>query len=156
MNSTIKNYIERSCNLVEFLHHFQRALNHSRYNEVKADYKSLHTEPVLTTALKSIEKSVANVYTGDAFWLFHNEIIAARACFIRDREQITRNGLYYVNKFCKQGSTWEVLYYKSANKFKCSCGKLESFGFPCQHIVCVMVQEMLESCISKRWTKKAK
>ena len=82
MNSLIKNFIEWSSNLVEFLHHFQRALNHLRYNKAKADYKSLHIEPMLITTLRSIEKSGATTYTVEALWVFYEQVISVGACYV--------------------------------------------------------------------------
>ena len=86
VNSTIENYIERSCK-VEFLHHFQRALTYARYNEVKAEYKSMHTDLVLVTSLKSIERSASCVYTRKAFWLFRSEITDVSSCYVVDKGQ---------------------------------------------------------------------
>ena len=161
MNSYIKRFVSHSYNLVEFLHHFHRALSYLRYNEFVADFKSMHGQPVLTTGLESIERNGADVYTREAFWLFRREIRLARGCVVCScREHLTTR-TYTVKRFTSPNKFWDVHIDRQENlRLVCGCLKLQSFGIPCQHIIFVMVQEGIDyvpQClIVSRWTKNAK
>ena len=161
MNAYIKRYVSHSQNLVEFLHHFQRALSYLRYNECVADFKSMHGQPVLTTGLESIERSGANIYTREAFWLFRREIKLAGGCVVCSCKQQVTTRTYRLKRFMSPEKFWDVHIDKQDDiRLSCACRKLQSFGIPCQHIIFVMVQEdidCLPPClIESRWTKNAK
>ncbi|RYR25634.1 hypothetical protein Ahy_B02g059487 [Arachis hypogaea] len=55
---------------------------------------------------------------------------------------------------------WRVFCCDIEMEFNCSCMRMESFGIPCEHIVCVLVHEDIEefsrSLVLPRRTKIAK
>ena len=161
MNAYIKRFVSRSQNLVDFLHHFQRALSYLRYTEFVADFKSMNGQPVLTTGLEAIELNGAKIYTWEAFHLFRHEIKLAGACVVCSCKQQVTTRTYRVKRFMTPNKFWDVHVDTHDNvRLTCTCGKLQSFGIPCQHIIFVMVQEdidYLPPClIVSCWTKNAK
>ena len=82
MNAWLKRYVKHGHNLVDFLHHFHWGLSYLRYKELVFDFKSTYGEPVLMTALESIECCGANVYTQEAFWVFCRELKMFVACVL--------------------------------------------------------------------------
>ncbi|KAJ1411366.1 FAR1 DNA-binding domain [Sesbania bispinosa] len=55
------------CSIVEFMHSFEQDLREYRHNELTADFKSLFSEPVLTTCFQKIERDASNIYTLEMF-----------------------------------------------------------------------------------------
>ncbi|QHO49755.1 Protein FAR1-RELATED SEQUENCE [Arachis hypogaea] len=55
---------------------------------------------------------------------------------------------------------WRVFFCDIEMEFNYSCMRMESFGIPCEHIVCVLVHEDIDelprSLVLPRWTKTAK
>ena len=74
INSFIKNYVELRHSLVEFFHHFVRAIVHYQNNELNVDFASLYGEPMMTSALDSIEHSSAKVFTREIFRHFKQQL----------------------------------------------------------------------------------
>ncbi|XP_020987719.2 uncharacterized protein LOC110277616 [Arachis duranensis] len=68
--------------------------------------------------------------------------------------------LYTISKYGSLNSSWEVSVDNERTKFNCSCLRMDSFGIPCEHIVCVLVflniLELPKSLVLTRWSKNAK
>ncbi len=161
INAWLKRYIRHGHNLVDFLHHFHRGLSYLRYNELVADFKSTHGEPVLTTALESIERCGANAYTREAFWIFRREIKLSATCVLAGCTQRVTTRTYKVRRFLHPDTLWNVhIDWQDDVRIICECGMLPSFGIPCHHILFVMVQEDLgylpQCLIVARWRQTAK
>ncbi|KAL4381405.1 hypothetical protein AHAS_Ahas04G0130200 [Arachis hypogaea] len=66
-------YEKRSSNcLLELLENLECVVKDYRNNEFIADYKSLYSEPVMTTGVDSIERAMSQIYTREI--LFENSI----------------------------------------------------------------------------------
>ncbi|KAJ1430534.1 FAR1 DNA-binding domain [Sesbania bispinosa] len=135
INSFIRSYCKKKSSMVEFLHKFEQAKNEYKNNELMADFKTLFSEPVLTTYLRSIEKEASNIYTQEIFREVKQEIEKANALMVCERSMLDDHVMFSLKKFC-------------------------SPGIPCSHIITVMRNEDMEnipkSLICKRWLKTAK
>ena len=58
MNSLLKRYVSYKHKFFEFFKHFQRLLDDRRYEELKADFKSITSVPSLAYLLRSYMKQV--------------------------------------------------------------------------------------------------
>ncbi|KAJ1405119.1 Zinc finger, CCHC-type [Sesbania bispinosa] len=139
---------------------FEQVLREYRNNEMIADFKSLFTEPVLTTSLKENEREASKIFTLEIFREVKSEIEVAGALNVNERLEHGDKLNFKLNHYCNRGSQFEVEYDVVNSKFLCECRLFESRGIPCSHIICVLknesMQSMPSSLIVKRWTKKCK
>ena len=160
INSFIKRYIKSRHSIIELVQQFERAVKDCRNNELVADFSSMNSVPVLTTALKSIERGASNVYTREIFKEVKKEIERHAALYVVDTENIATTVVYKLNKFGKSCCEYNVMYDRNLVKFDCKCYLWNTHGIPCSHIFCVMkyenIEELPENMILKRWTKAAK
>ncbi|KAK7244394.1 hypothetical protein RIF29_39215 [Crotalaria pallida] len=59
-------YVVSRHNLCEFIEQLHRCWEQMRYSELRADFTTLDTQPVLVTPYKLLEKSAADIYTKEA------------------------------------------------------------------------------------------
>ncbi|RYR33857.1 hypothetical protein Ahy_A10g048508 [Arachis hypogaea] len=64
------SYVNLRYNLVEFIQHFNRCVDHIWWKEVQADLASVNGRPSMQTCFQQLEKSAANVYTLSIFYMF--------------------------------------------------------------------------------------
>ncbi|KAJ1438268.1 Zinc finger, PMZ-type [Sesbania bispinosa] len=136
-----------------------RTTSEYRYNELLADFKSLYSEPVLTTSLQSVERHAAKLHTLDIFKDVKHEIDRAGSLNVIERLDDGESVMFRMNQYCNPRRE-HVSLDKEDNKFQCGCRLFESCGIPCRHIFCAMRLEHMESIppslICKRWTKDMK
>ncbi|KAJ1387291.1 protein FAR1-RELATED SEQUENCE 5-like [Sesbania bispinosa] len=89
--------------MVEFLHKFEQAKKEYRNNEMMAEFRSLFSEPVLTTYLRSFEKEASKIYTQEIFKEFKQEIEKANALIVCERSVLEENVMFTLKKFCTPG-----------------------------------------------------
>ncbi|KAK2429541.1 protein FAR1-RELATED SEQUENCE [Trifolium repens] len=79
---------------------------------------------------------------------------------ITESQEMSTGYIFNVSKYCGDGSVWYVTYCEEPIDFKCCCLRMESIGFPCDHILAVMLYldfDELPSClVLPRWSKFAK
>ncbi|KAJ1400983.1 MULE transposase domain [Sesbania bispinosa] len=85
INSMVKTYVKKSSTIIEFIHNFEEALRGYRNNELSADFKSLFSEPVMTTCLQKIERQASKIYTMEMFKEVRDEIDKAGALNVTER-----------------------------------------------------------------------
>ncbi|RVW18027.1 Protein FAR1-related sequence 5 [Vitis vinifera] len=138
----------------------QRAILRIRQNEAKAEFESNNSSPVLSTKLAILENHAATVYTKESFLKFREEMKNAELFFVVGVVSDHSMRAYTLSKFRHPNLNWEVQFCPDIVTLKCSCMMFESIGIPCCHMVVVIKVEHLEeipqSCITKRWTKLAK
>ncbi|KAL4365201.1 hypothetical protein AHAS_Ahas07G0082400 [Arachis hypogaea] len=124
LNSIIAKYVNSRYNLVEFIQHFNRCVDHIRWKEVQADLASVNGRPVI------------------------------------NMRQTGSYVIYSVSLNRTPNEMWRVFCCDIEMEFNCSCMRMESFGIPCEHIVCVLVHQDIEefprSLVLPRWTKTTK
>ncbi|KAJ1381858.1 FAR1-related protein [Sesbania bispinosa] len=98
-----------------------------RNNELLADFKTLFSEPVLTTYLHKIEKHAANIYTQEIFKEVKQEIEKANALIVSERSINGENLNFTLKKYCSP----------ARKLFECR-------GIPCSHIISVLRSEDMD------------
>ncbi|XP_073120758.1 protein FAR1-RELATED SEQUENCE 5-like [Henckelia pumila] len=158
MNGALKKYVNYKNDLLQFFQHFRRLVDDRRYEELKADFRTNHSTPVLSFPVKILKHAVS-VYTHETFQLFQNELCKAHDSkleVVTESEVISH---YKISSFNKQYQH-TVTYDFSDDKISCSCKKLEFAGLLCSHVLKVFtyknVVRIPEIYIKKRWTKMAK
>ncbi|KAJ1412577.1 Zinc finger, CCHC-type [Sesbania bispinosa] len=160
INSFIKAYVRKRSSFVELMHNIDQTLREYRNNELMADYKTLFTEPVLTTSLSKIEKDAAKTYTQEIFKEVKREIEKAGALIVIERRVSGDKLLFKLSEYCNRSKERIVDYDSPRSIFCCQCRLFESRGIPCSHIICVMKNEHVDhiprSLVLARWRKSAK
>ncbi|KAL4306762.1 hypothetical protein AHAS_Ahas16G0210700 [Arachis hypogaea] len=160
LNSIIAKYVNSRYNLVEFIQHFNRCVDHIRWKEVQADLASVNGRPNMQTCFQQLEMSAANVYTLSIFHMFQPILVRAASMKVINMRQTGSYVIYSVGLDQTPNKMWRVFCCDIEMEFNCSCMRMESFGIPCEHIVCVLVHEDIEelprSLVLPWWTKTTK
>nr|GMD58244.1 protein FAR1-RELATED SEQUENCE 5-like [Ipomoea batatas] len=159
LNSYFDGYMNASTTLQQFVKQYEKALESRYEKEVKADYDSINTAPVLKTP-SPMEKQASEIYTRKLFAKFQGELVETLgflATKVEDQELITT---YQVSKFGESHKSYLVRYNVGDMKALCSCQMFEFCGILCRHILTVFrITNLLtlpSQYILKRWTKNAK
>ncbi|KAK1262793.1 Protein FAR-RED IMPAIRED RESPONSE 1 [Acorus gramineus] len=157
-NSVFDKFLNKKHSLVEFAHHFERALERQRYNELVADHETLHNTPDLVTPY-TVEVQMSKMYTKEIFHIFQKEV---QAC-IQYGSMVKMLGppeVYLVKRLGEANKMREVLYHPSNSNITCTCKKFETEGIPCAHMLVVLrnhfIDELPEYFVLQRWTITAK
>ncbi|KAH7853487.1 hypothetical protein Vadar_003032 [Vaccinium darrowii] len=128
-----------------------------RVADAKVETKTEHSEPVLLTQLRSLEKHASEVYTQYMFKLFQEEIVREGSLVVANRVDEGDRCLYYMEYYSHSEFKWTVEYYPNDKQVKCCCLMYESFGLPCCHMIAIMKYEHLLAIppclIMQRWTR---
>ncbi|PWA87074.1 FAR1 DNA binding domain, Zinc finger, SWIM-type, MULE transposase domain, FHY3/FAR1 family [Artemisia annua] len=153
--------------LVEFLSHYDTAVDSQRYIYGKNTHNSNYTAPDLKTHLV-IEKEAADFYTHTIFYDVQDKIWASfmdccslsvqesESCstfVIRDTEADYRIKGSWVQ------AKYEVTYVPDPCSAKCTCLRYECYGLLCRHIFYVLrmsrVFHFPKQYMDNRWSKHA-
>ncbi|KAK9164787.1 hypothetical protein Syun_005689 [Stephania yunnanensis] len=159
MNSYFDGYINASTTLQLFVKQYEKALESRHEKEVKADYETMNTTPVLKTP-SPMEKQAADLYTRKLFIKFQDELVETltfMATKMEDDGSVTK---YRVSKFGDDHRLYIVKFNVIEMKATCSCQTFEFSGLLCRHILTVFrvtnVLTLPSQYILKRWTRNAK
>jgi len=153
-------YVNLKDNLLDFMQQFMRWINYMRFREVEADFTSSFGDHVLQSPLVKLEESAAKVYTREILNMFVPIFNRSCTCRVKSRKQSGSLFNFCVVRYGKKGIKWNVAFCQAKLEFKCSCLRMESYGIPCEHMICVFVSleivNMPGCVIMPRWTKSAK
>ncbi|XP_030529324.1 protein FAR1-RELATED SEQUENCE 5-like isoform X2 [Rhodamnia argentea] len=159
INSYFDGYINASTSIQVLIRQYEKAIAGRHEKEIKSDYETLHTAPVLKTP-SPMEKQAANVYTRKIFKKFQEELIetlAYPATIIKDMEL---EAVYRVARFGEDHKAHFVKVDVFSKKACCSCQMFEFSGIMCRHILAVFrvmnVLTLPPQYILTRWTRNAK
>ncbi|KAK7307412.1 hypothetical protein VNO77_40452 [Canavalia gladiata] len=159
INSYFDGYINASTTLQLFVKQYEKALESRFEKEVKADYDTINTAPVLKTP-SPMEKQAAGVYTRRLFIKFQEELVETLTFLankVDEEEMIT---IYRVAKYGEIHRAYLVRFNCFEMKATCSCQMFEFSGLVCRHILTVFrVTNLLtlpSHYILKRWSRNAK
>ncbi|RYR38001.1 hypothetical protein Ahy_A09g042932 [Arachis hypogaea] len=157
LNSIIAKYINSRYNLVEFIQHFNRCVDHIRWKEVQADLASVNGRPSIQTCFQQLERSAANVYTLSIFYMFQPILVRVASMKVISMRQTGSYVIYSVGLDRTPNEMWRVFCCDIEMEFNYSCMRMESFGIPYEHIVLRLdIEELLRSLVLPQWTKTAK
>uniref|UniRef100_A0A2P2IVI3 Protein FAR1-RELATED SEQUENCE n=1 Tax=Rhizophora mucronata TaxID=61149 RepID=A0A2P2IVI3_RHIMU len=159
MNSYFDGYINASTNLSQFFKLYEKALESRNEKEVKADYDTMNTSPVLKTP-SPMEKQASELYTRKLFMRFQEELVGTLTFMASKAEDDGESIIYHVAKFGEDHKAYYVKFNVLGMKATCSCQMFEFSGLLCRHVLAVFrvtnVLTLPSHYISKRWTRNAK
>lgn len=159
INSYFDGYINASTHIQVLIKQHEKAVASRYEREVKADYETVNTEPVLKTP-SPMEKQVANLYTRKIFMKFQEELVETLAYPATIIDDTGTEIIYRVAKFGEDHKTHFVRFNVFEKKASCSCQMFEFSGIICRHILAVFrvtnVLSLPSHYILKRWTRNAK
>ncbi|KAL4313853.1 protein FAR1-RELATED SEQUENCE 5 [Arachis duranensis] len=159
INSYFDGYINASTTLQHFVKQYEKALESRLEKEVKADYDTINTTPVLNTP-SPMEKQAAGIYTKRLFIKFQEELVETLTYLANKvgEEEIT--SVYRVAKYGDIHRAYFVRFNSFEMKVTCSCQMFEFLGLVCRHILTVFrvtnILTLPSHYILKRWTRNAK
>ncbi|KAG8364634.1 hypothetical protein BUALT_Bualt18G0017800 [Buddleja alternifolia] len=138
---------------------YEKAVSSWHERELKADFDTYHTTPVLRTPSPT-EKQAANLYTKTIFMKFQGELVetlANPATIVDDSGTFIT---YRVAKFGEDHKAHTVRFNAFEMKAKCSCRMFDFSGVICRHVLSVFraknVFTLPSEYVLKRWTRNAK
>ncbi|KAK6163480.1 hypothetical protein DH2020_000344 [Rehmannia glutinosa] len=159
MNSYFDGYVNASTNLNQFFKLYEKALESRHEKEVKADFDTMNTSPVLKTP-SPMEKQASEFYTRKLFVRFQEELVSTltfMASKVEDDGEVTT---YQVSKFGEDHKAYHVRFNVLEMRATCSCQMFEFSGLLCRHVLAVFrvtnVLTLPSHYILKRWTRNAK
>ncbi|XP_065852997.1 protein FAR1-RELATED SEQUENCE 9 [Euphorbia lathyris] len=158
-DSFFDGFMNESTTLQMLIKQYEKAVANWHEKELKADYDTIHTMPVLRTP-SPMEKQAADLYTRKIFMKFQEELVetlANPATKINDSGTITT---YRVAKFGEERKAHTVNFNSFEIKASCSCQMFEYTGIICRHVLAVFraknVLRLPSQYVLKRWTRNAK
>ncbi|GJV27332.1 protein FAR1-related sequence 5 [Tanacetum coccineum] len=164
MNSYFDGYVNASTTLNQFVKMYEKALESRNEKEVKADYDTMNTLPLLRTP-SPMEKQASQLYTRKIFMRFQEELVETLTLMASKTEAEDDDGdvtttTYQVAKFGEENKSYHVNFNVLEMKASCSCCMFEFSGLLCRHVLAVFrvtnVLTLPSSYILKRWTINAK
>lgn len=159
MNSYFDGYVNASTTLNQFVKLYEKALESRNEKEVKADYDTMNTLPLLRTP-SPMEKQASELYTRKIFTRFQEELVGTLTVTASKAEDDGEVTTYQVAKFGEDNKCYRVKFNVVEMRASCSCCMFEFSGLVCRHVLAVFrVTNVLTlpSCyILKRWTINAK
>ncbi|RYR39069.1 hypothetical protein Ahy_A09g044488 [Arachis hypogaea] len=160
INLVCKNFLESKHSMLELVQNLELPVRVYRNNELLAQFRSIYSEPVLTTSLDFFKHHTASLYTRAVFGDVKREIESVSSVnFVGVRRSLTMK-VYTVEEYGYLGRHIVVLCDKNMGKLECHCNFWKIQGFPCKHIFFVMKHEHMltipSSLVLKCWTKEAK
>ncbi|KAG6589080.1 Protein FAR1-RELATED SEQUENCE 5, partial [Cucurbita argyrosperma subsp. sororia] len=159
MNSYFDGYVNASTNLSQFFKLYEKALESRNEKEVKADYDTMNTSPVLKTP-SPMEKQVSELYTRKLFSRFQDELVGTLTFMASKADDNGEVITYQVAKFGEDHKAHYVKFNVVEMRANCSCQMFEFSGLLCRHILAVFrvtnVLTLPSHYILKRWTRNAK
>ncbi|KAJ7967049.1 Protein FAR1-RELATED SEQUENCE like [Quillaja saponaria] len=159
MNSYFDGYVNASTNLSQFFKLYEKSLESRNEKEVKADYDTMNTLPILRTP-SPMEKQASELYTRKIFMRFQEELVGTLTFMASKAEDDGEVITYQVAKFGEDHKAYYVKFNVLEMKASCSCQMFEFSGLLCRHILAVFrvtnVLTLPSHYILKRWTRNAK
>lgn len=159
MNSYFDGYINASTTLNQFFKQYEKALESRNEKEVKADYDTMNTSPVLRTP-SPMEKQASELYTRKLFARFQEELVGTLTLMATKAEDDGGTTTYQVSKYGEDHRAYYIKFNVLEMKATCSCQMFEFSGLLCRHVLAVFrvtnVLTLPSHYILKRWTRNAK
>lgn len=159
LNLFFDGYVNASTTIQMLMKQYEKAIASWHDMELKADYETTNTMPVLKTP-SPMEKQAANLYTRRIFMKFQEELVETLANPATKIDDSGAVSTYRVAKFGEDHKAHTVTFNSFEMKASCSCQMFEYSGIICRHILAVFraknVLTLPSQYILKRWTINAK
>ena len=158
-SSYFDGFINATTTVQALIKQYEKAIADRYEKEVKEDYDTLNTAPVLRTP-SPMEKQAAGVYTRNIFARFQEELVETLAYAATLMEDARSQATYRVAKFGEDNKEHFVRFNVFRKKASCSCQMFEFSGLVCRHILAVFrvtnILTLPSHYILKRWTRNAR
>nr|GEX87430.1 FAR1 DNA binding domain, zinc finger, SWIM-type, MULE transposase domain, FHY3/FAR1 family [Tanacetum cinerariifolium]GEY02164.1 FAR1 DNA binding domain, zinc finger, SWIM-type, MULE transposase domain, FHY3/FAR1 family [Tanacetum cinerariifolium] len=153
--------------LIEFLSHYDTAIDYQRYIEKKNDHDSRYKTPSFKIHLP-MEKEACKLYARTLFFNVQDEMFALyKYCIalfvVQTKNTETYSVLdtqYHIFKGSDQFLVYQVEFCKSEVKLHCSYNRYKAYGLLCRHAFYVLrmnnVKEFPKNYLYKWWLKNVK
>ncbi|KAK2971069.1 hypothetical protein RJ640_022624 [Escallonia rubra] len=158
IHSYFDGFVNSSTMLNEFVVQYDEAIKSRRKAEEDEDFMTINSKAVLATK-HPIEVKAGECYTRNMFEIFKKEWMSSFNCYhetLSKREDvfIYSVGLVHMQEKCIRRT---VEYNSLENgKATCTCGKFETYGILCKHILYILRKKKLltlpEFYILPRWS----
>ncbi|KAK9135589.1 hypothetical protein Syun_014919 [Stephania yunnanensis] len=159
INSFFDGYVNASTAMQVLIKQYEKAVASRHEKEVKADYDTMNTTPVLKTP-SPMEKQAASLFTRKIFMKFQEELVETLAITATKLDDTGTVATYRVVKFGEDHKSYTVLFHIFETIASCSCQMFEFSGIICRHILAVFrvtnVLTLPSHYALKRWTRNAK
>ncbi|XP_061342039.1 protein FAR1-RELATED SEQUENCE 5-like [Gastrolobium bilobum] len=161
INAFFDGYVNSNTMLNDFVTQYDKAIKSRRDAEEDEDFKTRNTKAILETT-HQIEAIAGERYTRKIFNIFKKEWMEAVLHY--EHEKILMNEdliRYKVGSHEVDKEWWAIVDYHLTETFTadCSCGKFQTMGILCKHILYIMRRKKLktlpEKYILSRWTMNA-
>ncbi|XP_021990970.1 protein FAR1-RELATED SEQUENCE 5-like [Helianthus annuus] len=160
-NHFFGQFCNPGCTLVEFLGHFDFAIEAQRHEHRKNEHDTRNTNAEIWAEDFVLEDQASRIYTRTIFFDQQLEIQnGIHRCAIGKWENMGD----FVNFFVKDSEQpcttfFEVMMREDDMTVYCTCKRFEHFGLLCSHIFCVLrmldIREFPQRYILRRWTREA-
>ncbi|XP_015571858.1 protein FAR1-RELATED SEQUENCE 9 [Ricinus communis] len=159
LNSFFDGFVTASTTIQMLIKQYEKAVASWHEKELKADYDTTNTMPVLKTP-SPMEKQAANLYTRKIFMKFQEELVETLANPATKIDDSGTISTYRVAKFGEEIKAHTVSFNSFEMKASCSCQMFEYKGIICRHVLAVFrgknVLTLPTQYILKRWTRNVK
>lgn len=157
--SLFDGYVNAGTALQDLAEQYERALDGRYEKEVRAEFETFYTKPVLKTPLP-MEKQAAEVYTRKLFLVFQDEIYESLVLAVKSSLDDGLSKTFEVARFDEEHKFFRVGLNIADQIASCSCKMFEFEGILCRHVIAVFKATNIfllpQHYILKRWTKNAK
>ncbi|KAL2934158.1 Protein FAR1-RELATED SEQUENCE 5 [Bienertia sinuspersici] len=159
MNSYFDGYVNASTGFNQFFKLYEKALESRNEKEVKADFETMSSPPVLKTP-SPMEKQVSSLYTRKTFTRFQDELVGTLTFMATKTDDDGDVITYQVAKYGEDHKVFWVRFNVLQMRAACSCQMFEFSGLLCRHVLAVFrvtnILTLPAHYILKRWTINAK
>ncbi|KAF4359672.1 hypothetical protein G4B88_000483 [Cannabis sativa] len=159
LNLFFDGFVNASTTIQMLVKQYEKAIVSWHEKELKADYDTINTTPVLKTP-SPMEKQAANLYTKRIFKKFQEELVETLANPATKIDDSGTVATYRVAKFGEDHKANAVSFNSFEMKASCSCQMFEYSGIICRHVLAVFraknVLTLPSQYVLKRWTRNAK
>ncbi|XP_028792864.1 protein FAR1-RELATED SEQUENCE 9 [Neltuma alba] len=159
LNIFFDGYVNASTTIQILVKQYEKAVSTWHERELKADYDTTNTSPVLKTP-SPMEKQAASLYTRKIFMKFQEELVETLANPATKTDESGALITYRVAKFGENQKAHIVTFNSFEMKANCSCQMFEYSGIICRHILAVFraknVLTLPPQYVLKRWTRNVK
>lgn len=155
------NYIDSQSKPEEFVQLYYKAVDERRASEALEDSRTLNRTPTVCIS-HPLEVQVGKIYSATILRLFQEELVGG---LLLDNEEACKDGLtsvYIVGHHSEDKGKWQEVIFDASGKVEvsCTCGKFETDGILCRHILKVLhdreVQIVPSHYILQRWSMNAR
>ncbi|XP_021990988.1 protein FAR1-RELATED SEQUENCE 5-like [Helianthus annuus] len=160
-NHFFGQFCNPGCTLVEFLGHFDSAIEAQRHEHRKNDHDTINTNAEIWAEDFVLEDQASRIYTRTIFFDQQLEIQnGIHRCAIGKWENMGDFVNFFVKDWEQPCTTFfEVMMREDDMTVYCTCKRFEQFGLLCSHIFCVLrmldIREFPQRYILRRWTREA-